>query len=597
MVGQPRATKRRSSKASKPNAEAAALKAERPHRGEKDGAPNLVVGIGASAGGIDAFKAFFSTMPVDTGMTFVIVQHLDPHHLSSLVSIVGSFTGMTVRNVEHGTQVVRDHVYVIPPDAILTIEKGKLLLAQPALPAERRTSINTFLSSLARDQGDNAVGIILSGFGSDGALGMASIKEGGGLTLSQADFDHHAKMGMPQNAASGGFVDHVLPVEKMPAALLNYQHHRSVFEATKGPDGIKQDFSSFLPRVCSILHSRLGRDFSQYKAGTLMRRIQRRMHVLQIADVAAYVERLRATDEEAEHLFREFIISVTRFFRDPDAFAALEGTITSWVTGDAAADPIRVWVAGCATGEEAYSVAILLREALRRAESQRAVQIFATDIDEHAIQVARAGLYDETIASFLSAERLKQNFVREGRGYQVLRQIRDMCVFSTHDLVNNPPFSKLDLLCCRNLLIYFEPALQHQVMTTFHYALLPGGRFFLDRRKALRRNLGCSGRSINGTGFSRGGKPPRASQLFHCPDRPRLPTIGDNPPTAATSWTAGHRASSPATHPPIWLWISITRCSGSRDKPRDISSRPAVRQASIFFLFCTPISGRLFAPR
>ena len=237
----------------------------------------LVVGLGASAGGIDAFKTFFSRMPADTGMAFVLVQHLDPNHQSSLVAIVAGYTAMPVHLAEEGTAIGPNQVYVIPPDAILTIRGGTLRLAQPAPPAARRISINTFLTSLAEDQGENAIGIILSGFGSDGALGVAAIKEHGGLTLSQAEFDHHAKSGMPRSAAAGGFVDHVLAVEDMPGALLDYRHHRAICDVTKGPDGIRQDLPGHLATICAVLHGRLGRDFSQYKAGTLMRRIQRRM--------------------------------------------------------------------------------------------------------------------------------------------------------------------------------------------------------------------------------------------------------------------------------------------------------------------------------
>lgn len=406
----------------------------------------LVVGIGASAGGIDAFKAFFAEVPADAGMAFVIVQHLDPDYESSLVAIVAGYTAMPVRLAEDGAAVGPNQVFVIPPDAILTIKHGILRVARPAPPAARRMSINTFLTSLAEDQGEDAVGIILSGYGSDGALGIAAIKEHGGLTLSQAEFDHHAKSGMPQSAASSGFVDHVLPVGDMAAALLNYRDHRAICDAAKGPDGIRQDLPSYLATICAVLHSRLGRDFSQYKSGTLMRRIQRRMHVHQTDDVPAYIEQLRALPHEADLLFRELLISVTRFFRDREAFEALEAKIAPGLVADPRnAEPIRVWVAGCATGEEAYSIAILLKEGLARSECRRPVQIFATDVDDRAIAFARAGLYPGAIVSDLSADRLERNFVKEDGSYRVAKAIREMCLFSTHDLVRDPPFSRLDL--------------------------------------------------------------------------------------------------------------------------------------------------------
>ena len=445
-----------------------------------EGGSRLVVGIGASAGGLDAFKAFFSAVPADSGMSFVLVQHLDPRHESSLATIVGGYTAMPVRLAEDGAALGSNQVHVIAPDTILTVEDGHLRVSRPAPPAARRTAINIFLSSLAQDQGENAVGIILSGFGSDGALGVAAIKEFGGLTLSQAEFDHQAKGGMPQSAASGGFVDHVLTPEDMPAALLDYQRHRVVSDGAKGADGVRLDLPSHLATICAVLHGRLGRDFSQYKPGTLMRRIQRRMHVLGTDEVPAYVEQLRKLPNEAELLFRELLISVTRFFRDPGAFAALEAQVLPGLLAEArGSDPFRIWVAGCATGEEAYSMAILLREGLAQSGVHRPVQVFATDVDDRAIDAARAGLYPGTIAADLSAERLKRHFVKEDGSFRVAKALREMCLFSVHDLVRDPPFSRLDLISCRNLMIYFKPRLQQRVLSTFHYALRPGGCLFL----------------------------------------------------------------------------------------------------------------------
>lgn len=446
----------------------------------------LIVGIGASAGGIDAFKIFFSRMPAEIGMAFIIVQHLDPRYESSLAAIIAGYTTMPVHLAEEGALVAPNQVFVVPPDAIMTIKEGRLHLSRPAPPVARRISVNTFLNSLAADQGENAVAIILSGFGSDGALGIAAVKEQGGLTLSQAEFDHHAKRGMPQSAVSAGFVDHVLAVEDMPQALLDYRHHRAISDSNKGPDGIRQDLPSYLATICAVLHSRLGRDFSDYKTGTLMRRIQRRMHVLQTNEVGDYINLLRSLPHEAEQLFRELLISVTRFFRDRDAFEALEAkVIPGLLTNSHTADPVRIWVAGCATGEEAYSIAILLKETLLRADSRRKVQIFATDVDDRAIAVARTGLYSGSIASDLSPERLERNFVKEDGSYRVAKDIREMCLFSMHDLVKDPPFSRIDLVCCRNLLIYFEPALQQRVITTFHYALRPGHHLFLGPSESI----------------------------------------------------------------------------------------------------------------
>ncbi len=439
----------------------------------------LIVGMGASAGSMDAFKVFFSKMPADTGMAFVIVQHLDPDFESVLPSIIAGYTAMPVRAAADGALAAPNTVHVIPPNAILTIKGGILRLARPAPPPARRTSVNTFLASLAEDQGENAIAIILSGFGSDGALGIAAIKEHGGLTLSQAEFDHHAKRGMPQSAVSGGFVDHVMAVEDMPQALVDYRHHRAICDAHKGPDGLREDLPGQLGTICAVLHGQLGRDFSNYKTGTLMRRIQRRMHVLQTDEVSEYVDRLRADPQEAEMLFRELLISVTRFFRDPEAFAALEAKVIPALLAAEGAEPIRVWVAGCATGEEVYSIAILLREAQARSGGRRTVQVFATDVDDRAVAAARTGLYPGSINGDMSAERLERHFVREDGSFRVSKDIREMCLFSTHDMVKDPPFSRIDLVCCRNLLIYFEPPLQQRVIATFHYALRPGGHLFL----------------------------------------------------------------------------------------------------------------------
>ena len=378
------------------------------------------MGIGASAGGLDAFKLFFENMPSNTGMSFVLVQHLDPIYDSALVSIVSGFTQMPVQLAEQGDMISPDNIYVIRPGVILTIKDGRFQLDIPTSPAARRNSVNSFLISLAEDQGENAVGIILSGFGSDGALGIAAIKERGGLTLSEAEFDHHAKSGMPQSAVSGGFVDHVLEVGKMAAALQEYQQHRLINDSTNGPDGIRQDLPNHLSSICAILLGKLGRDFSKYKTGTLMRRIQRRMHVLQAKNVAAYIIQLQTLPNEAELLFRELLIGVTRFFRDPEAFDTLKSDVLSPLLAGSPTDaPLRIWVAGCSTGEEAYSIAILMKECVAQAGTRRQIQIFATDIDEQAIEIARAAVYPDTIEADISRDRLERYFVKEDCRYRI----------------------------------------------------------------------------------------------------------------------------------------------------------------------------------
>jgi two-component system CheB/CheR fusion protein len=443
-------------------------------------AAHLIVGIGASAGGLDAFRSFFSEMPTDSGMAFVLVQHLDPDYNSALAEIIGECTAMPVVKAADGTVAAPNTVAVIPQNAILKIEGGVLRVALPETPTARRSSIDTFLVSLAEDQGENAVGIILSGFGNDGTIGIEAIKEGGGLTLSEAAFDHRAKFGMPQSATAGGFVDYVLIPQEMPARLLEYRDfkHRAAHHVLSEASGTGR--ANHLVTICAVLNSRLGRDFGQYKSSTLMRRVRRRMQVLHIEDPNEYIDQLRKLPNEPELLFREVLIGVTRFFRDPAMFEALAETVLPDLVSKGGADePIRVWVAGCATGEEAYSLAILFKEALSHAESRRHVTIFATDIDDRAVTVARAGLYSDTIEADTTAARLEQHFVKEGQRYRVAKHIREMCVFSTHDLVKDPPFSKLDMVSCRNLLIYFESPLQQRVIATFHYGLKANGLLWL----------------------------------------------------------------------------------------------------------------------
>ena len=440
----------------------------------------MIVGIGASAGGLDAFRSFFSEMPTDSGMAFVLVQHLDPDYNSALAEIIGECTAMPVVKAADGTIAAPDTVAVIPQNAILKIEGGVLRVALPETPTARRSSIDTFLVSLAEDQGENAVGIILSGFGNDGTIGIAAIKEAGGLTLSEAAFDHRAKFGMPQSATAGGFVDYVLQPHEMPARLLEYRDFKNKDSALGLSASSITGRANHLVTICAVLNSRLGRDFGQYKSSTLMRRVRRRMQVLHIEDPDEYITQLRKLPNEPDLLFREILIGVTRFFRDPAMFEALAETVLPELISSGAPDePIRVWVAGCATGEEAYSLAILFKEALTAAESTRNVTIFATDIDDRAVTIARAGLYSDLIEADTTVERLERHFVKEAQRYRVAKHIRDMCVFSTHDLVKDPPFSRLDMVSCRNLLIYFEAPLQQRVIATFHYGIRPNGFLWL----------------------------------------------------------------------------------------------------------------------
>ena len=448
----------------------------------------LVVGLGASAGGLDAFKAFFSHMPPTSGMAFILVQHLSPDHKSMLVELVRTSTSMPVEEATDSARVRPDHVYVIPPDATLTIRDGALQVLKPAPAREHRRPIDSLFASLAEDQGERAVCIILSGAGSDGTLGLRSIKEHGGFSLAQAEFDESALPGMPRSAAATGLVDFVMPVEKMPEKLLQYRQHLDDVSERKGSDGSRADVEEKLGEICGVLHRHLGHDFAQYKSKTLVRRVQRRMQLLQINDVARYLDRLRKEAHERTLLDHDFLIGVTEFFRDPNAFAALARQVIPKILSDRTADEVvRVWVAGCATGEEAYTIAILLREEVSRREVWPQIQIFATDLDKQAISIARSGKCRPSISEALTPTRLEQWFIREGEDYSVAKSIREMCIFSVHNVLKDPPFSRLDLISCRNLLIYLNPAAQTRALQAFHYALRPGGHLFLGSSESITR--------------------------------------------------------------------------------------------------------------
>jgi two-component system CheB/CheR fusion protein len=445
----------------------------------------LIVGIGASAGGLEAFKTFLKHTPANTGMAFVLVQHLSPDHNSMLTELLSRVTDMDVVEAADRMEVMPNCVFVIPPNATLTIQGGHLKVTRPAPPRISRRPIDTFFQSLATDKGENAVAVILSGTGSDGALGLASVKEHGGLTLAQAEFDHHALPGMPQSAAATGQVDTVLAVEAIPARLIAYSQHLAGVANLKDSDGFRQDAASQMETIIGALRARSGHDFSEYKEKTLLRRLQRRMQVLHVETPGPYIERFREQPEELDALFRELLIGVTEFFRDPLAWEALAATvIKDLVAGKQAADEIRVWVPGCSTGQEAYTMAILIREAMDTSGPRPKVQIFGTDIDDRAIALARLGRYRKPVAG-LSEERLDRWFSDDGRDHCVIPEIREMCVFSVHSIIKHPPFSKLDLISCRNLLIYIDADLQDRIMRTFHYSLKPHGSLFLGSSESV----------------------------------------------------------------------------------------------------------------
>jgi two-component system, chemotaxis family, CheB/CheR fusion protein len=557
--------------------------------------PTLVVGIGASAGGLSAFKSFLASTPADTGMAFVLVQHLDPHHKSLLVELLGSHSPIPVVAAKDGLAAKENCVFVIPPDATLTIMDGVLQLKTPAPAREHRRPIDTFFTSLAEDCGERAVGIVLAGVGSDGTIGIRTIKEHGGLTLAQAEFDATAMQGMPSSAAATGLVDHVVPVEAMPVKLVDFHKHLLKVAEKKDGDGQRRDLHENLEKITSLLHARSEHDFSGYKQTTLMRRVQRRMQVLHIDSASDYVGRLQVDKSEIEALFRELLIGVTQFFRDPEAFEALKTrAVLPILNAKGDGEPIRIWVPGCSTGEEVYSVAILLKEAVQGLTRLPEMTIFGTDIDANAVAIARAGRYRKE-ASGLSPERIKQWFVRAGDDYCPVPEIRDLCVFSTHSLVKDPPFSRLDLISCRNLLIYLDEELQDRVMRTFHYALLPGGYLFLGTAESLTRNsrqftaLDKKHRILQRRGAG------RTLPEFQAQGIPALPS----PPSARRPSTEDRTDKAVARvmqdYAPAYFVIDrnheITRFSGAETRHYLEPSQGAASPASACLAFCTRRSG------
>ncbi len=438
--------------------------------------PAAIVALGASAGGLEVLQNFFSAMPTDSGVAFIVIQHLDPDHATLMPELLGRITKMPVVLIEDGMRAEPDRVHVISPNSSLSISDGVLHAELPPESRGHRMPIDRFFHSLARDQGERAVAIVLSGTGSDGMLGLNSVKEVGGLVVAQDPAEH---TGMPSSAASTGLVDFVIPVEEMPACLSRYVDFLAESpRPEKHP--LSTDSLGDLQRICAMLLKQTGHDFSEYKDGTLTRRIWRRIQLLGVDSAASYGDRLERDPEEVTQLFKELLIGVTHFFRDPEAFEILEEKVVPDLFRDRdPEDPVRVWVAGCSTGEEAYSLAILLREHADQMENPPRVLIFATDIDEAALAVAREARYPESIEEQISPERIERFFTKVGKQYRAVKSIREMILFSVQNLIKDPPFSSLDIVSCRNVLIYFGSGLQRRLTPLFHYALRPGGTLLL----------------------------------------------------------------------------------------------------------------------
>ena len=450
---------------------------------EKDPPVVPVVGMGASAGGLNALEGLLPAIPVDSGLAFVVVQHLDPDHESSLAALLRRLAPIPVSLIHNETAVEPNTLYVIPPNASLTLVDDRLYVAPPVEQRGQRTPIDGFFISLAEARGEKAAGVILSGSGSDGTLGLRAIKEQGGLTIAQegAEYD-----GMMRSAVRSGMVDFVLPLDQIPAKLADYFHH---LDGHRQRNAESREAADHLTQICALLRTRTGHDFSGYKDKTVARRVQRRMQVLQIDTVPQFVDRLRKEPAEVDTLLQDMLIGVTNFFRDPQAFAALEEKVVpALFEGKGPEDTVRVWVPGCSTGEEAYSIAILLREHMPKGQGAPRLQIFASDIDEPALQVARVGRYPAMIARDIPANRLERYFVREDGTYRIASDLRELCLFSAHNLLRDAPFSRLDLVSCRNLLIYLTPELQNRLIPLFHYALNEGGHLFLGSSENLTRH-------------------------------------------------------------------------------------------------------------
>ena len=434
------------------------------------------VGIGASAGGLEAIESFFTNMPPDSGMAFIVVQHLSPDYKSLMVELLSKKTAMPVHRAEDAMEVLPNHVYLIPPKKNLTIFHGKLLLSDQDHSRGINLPIDLFLRSLADDQAERAVAIILSGTGSDGMRGVRAVKENGGMVMVQSE--ESAKFdGMPRSAISTGLADFVLPPDQMPKQLQAFIKHPYVTKTERSESLLSNEDG--LIRIFALLRERCKVDFTYYKPSTVVRRIERRMSINQVEDIKDYVNYILGNPAELTTLYRELLIGVTSFFRDQEAFDHLATQVLPELFRNATSREIRFWVAACSTGEEAYSLAILARECMDQLGVSHDIKIFATDIDRDAIHYAAAGSYPESIAADLSPRILSKYFHKRDDNFQIARTIREMVVFAQHNLIKDPPFTNINLISCRNVLIYFQPVLQRKVFEFFNFSLAANGVLFL----------------------------------------------------------------------------------------------------------------------
>ncbi len=443
--------------------------------------PLCIVGIGASAGGLEALKDFFSHVPTASNIAFVVIQHLDPTHKDIMHELLQRTTSMKVTQAQNHIKVKPNCVYLIPPNKDLSILNGVLFLLEPVSSRGLRLPINFFFRSLANDQQERAVGVILSGMGSDGTLGLRAIKENAGRSLVQspesAKFDS-----MPCSAINAGLADIVAPAQELPEQIMAFLKHSPQVVSKPNELRVELKSKSALAQIIIMLRERTGNDFSLYKKNTIYRRIERRMGLHKLKDIAFYVNYLRENPQEQDILFKELLIGVTHFFRDKDVWAQLKSiSLPTLLANYPQGKTLRVWVTACSTGEEAYSLAMTVLDVLDdiKPKGRFKLQIFATDLDEDAVNIARKGYYSANIEDDISAQQLTRYFMKEGSGYRIKQQIRDMIIFAPHNIILHPPFTKLDIITCRNLLIYFEPALQNKLLPLFHYTLTAHGIMLL----------------------------------------------------------------------------------------------------------------------
>jgi two-component system, chemotaxis family, CheB/CheR fusion protein len=498
----------------------------------------LVAGVGASAGGIQALSQFFANVPSDSGVAYVVILHLSPSHDSRLAHVLQQSSVIPVEQVTKRTRIEPNHVYVVPPDKSLSMEDGSIVVKPLGTVEERRAPVDIFFRTLADSHGPNAVGVILSGTGANGSMGLKRIKERGGATFVQnpreAEFSE-----MPRNSIATELVDSILPVARIPQQIIIYRDRSKTVSINDDHTEQAEEQQNALREVFVQLRARTGHDFSNYKRPTMLRRIERRISVRNLPDLTSYAEYLRENPSEANALLKDLLISVTNFFRDKKSFEFIEKEVFPRLMRERdGGQPIRIWVAGCATGEEAYSLAMIAAEQMAAAPEARLVQIFATDIDKQAIAAAREGVYSLNDAADVSPERLRRFFSQEGENYRVRREIREMVLFAQHNLIKDPPFSRLDMVTCRNLLIYLNHTAQERVMETAHFALRPGGYLFIG-----------SSESVDGAGdlFAAVSKENHIYQSR--PVAPRPFPVPESVPKYSVELTAGQKAQQKETSP------------------------------------------------